>query len=173
MMIAELIHDYSTKFLESSRYGDYSKLNELRTEYLTQVACLANVEQEISDELIKMTSVPCRDNADLWILAAQLHPSDSYIKSLCEILANDNECIWHEGIVEVFQEMRNPEVVSCLEQALNHQLNYDPGKVLAIHILDALAEIGTVDAVAIIKKCLDSPHIEIRESAEILMEEIQ
>lgn len=172
-MIAELVDYYAAKFKEKSKLSEISSVNELRSEYLSQVAALSNVEQEINEELTKMTSAPCRDNADLWILAAQIHLSDSYIKSLCEILANNNECIWHEGIVEIFQEMRNPEVVTCLERALNHELSYDPGKVVAIRILDTLADIGTVDAITIIKKCLNSPHIEIREVAEILMDEIQ
>lgn len=174
-MIADLIDEFfaAISTLVEQREQSPSKRAEVHTVYLTKVSSLRNVESEINNQLENLVFDPCRKDATLWILAAQIHPSSIYIPSLCKILANDKECIWHEGIVEVFEQLKDPQTIPCLEAALNHKLNYDPGWVVAIRILDTLAEIGTSDAIKIIERCLDSPHIEIRDEAVLLMEDFQ
>lgn len=172
-MITKLIQDYSVRSAQKARLGEHKEAIELQNEFLTKVSSLQNVEREISSKLAEMSSEPCTDNAVMWLLAAQLHPSELYIDALCDLLGRSDECIWHEGIIEILRDLKQSDTVPCLERALHHELNYDPGRVVAIHVLEALADIGTTDAVSIIEKSLDSPHIEIREEAEILMDELK
>lgn len=171
MKTANLISQYLKKLLEQSESKQSSK-NNMRTEYLQEVSKLTNVESEISKELNQLVSEPCRKDATLWILAAQLHPSDMYMDSLRSLLEDYNECIWHEGIVEIFQAMKDEQVLPSLVIALNHDLKYDPGYAVSVRILETLASIGTSEAVKILEENLKSPNARIREEAQIMLDSL-
>jgi HEAT repeat protein len=73
--------------------------------------------------------------------------------------------------MDILQQLGVPEIVSCLEKALNHELDYDPGRLVPIFALNILAGIGSPEAIRLIRTRLDSPDIRIREEAQLLMEE--
>ncbi|MBC7814415.1 MAG: HEAT repeat domain-containing protein, partial [Burkholderiales bacterium] len=115
-----------------------------------------------------ITADPCVGRPDLWLLAAQVHPSARYRQPLCDMLVMPDECIWHEGIIEVFVLTKDADAVACLEQAITHNVNG-----AAVQAIAALAEIGTREAIQVIKNCLDSPHEAIREKAKLMLEILQ
>jgi HEAT repeat protein len=171
MKVASLIR----QFLEASSKQSHATHNlrvHTRTEYLQEVSKLTDVQSEISEALMQLVDEPCKQDATLWILAAQLHPSDAYIEPLQILLEDNKECIWHEGIVEVFQELKDERVIPSLVVALNHRLDYDPGYAVPVRILETLADIGTPKAFKSLNECLKSTNDRIREEAQIMLDSL-
>jgi len=169
MTVAQVIAEYIEKFTPLANEPTSENLlaaSKLRTKYLQKVSKLENVEDEILAQLESMTADPCVGRPDLWLLAAQLHPSERYRQPLCDILVMPDECIWHEGIIEVFVLTKDANAVPCLEQAIGHNVNG-----IAVQAITALAEIGTREAIQVIKNCLESPHERIREQAHLMLEQ--
>lgn len=166
MKVKRLIDEHTAKIaskIESEHLTDRSKIT---SEYLQDISHLTGVENEITRELSNIFSESCRKDAPLWILAAQLHPSTLYFDSLSKLLENDKDCIWHEGIVEIFQILNDAKAIPSLEKALKHDLE----QAVSIRILETLADIGTPEAVKILRDCLNSPDAKIREESQIMLD---
>jgi len=172
MSIEKLVKEYSQKLAEASTQQQNKDVSRLSTEYLTEVSKLKNVEVEIAQALSKIVSEPCMDNRNLWILAAQLHPSGLYFDYANAMLMSDDVCIWHEGIIELAQLTKDSRYIESLEELLSKDLQYDTDKAVAVRALEAIAEIGTPEAVDILKRNLASPFEQIREEAEIMLDSL-
>lgn len=172
LKVKKLIDEHTAKIASKIKSGHLGDRSKITSEYLQGVSHLTDVENEINQELSNIVSEPCRMDATLWILAAQLHSSELYFESISKLLENADECIWHEGIIEIFQILKDARAIPVLEKALKYDLAYDPEKAVAVRILETLADIGTLEAVNILKDCLNSPSAKIRKESRIMLDSI-
>ena len=168
--VEKLLVEYASKFAQASAEKRYKKVIELNTELSSKIANLSNPYDEIAQALEVLTTNPTHKNATLWLRAAEIHPSEKYLKSLCTVLEQENEYIWHEGILYILQKLKDEYSIPFLEKAINLNLDYDPYKHVAENALEALAKIGTPDAVEIIKKYIVSSDSQIREYAQVCID---
>jgi thymidine kinase len=169
--VEHLVQDHIVKRDELSAKKLHTEKASLLKSYGNAVRQLTDPYDEIASELELITGNPCRENTYLWIIAAQIHPSPRYLDSLCRILEQDNACIWHEGIVDILYDLADERSVPSLEKALSYEYRSDPTRELAIKILATLDEIGTPEALDIVRRCLQSSSERIREEAKLLLED--
>ena len=183
MKVTQLINEYShslviaNSVIANSSQKSYSKIDELSKEFDRKVRLLKNVEPEVLEGLLKVfrklsLENYCKDAYD-WLFVAYCHPSKIYIPVLCDLLNLEKVDCPNETIVEIMEELKCKECFPVLKKTLNTKLSYDPDEQLALKILDALVEIDELEAIQVLKECLNSPSYTIREEAELLLEDIQ
>lgn len=97
------------------------KLVELSNELTARLKALPAPEDEIATELERIAEDPRRDEeANLWIDAAQFHPSPKYLKSLCAMLEyeSEKERLNFEGIVDILHDLVDERSIPSLVKAL-------------------------------------------------------
>ncbi len=169
MKIAKLIEEFRLNVAEEMKQKPYYAATAFFSEYLEKVSTQSGVEPEIAEALTIMVDNPCHKDSTLWIWAAQYHPSELYFQPLYGLLKQYNNCIWYEGIVDIFPGKWKAEAIPYLEAAIHYDLSYDPGQAAAIRILEELVDIGTPEAIEVLKNCLDSPSERIREYAQLFL----
>ena len=170
MTVRSLVEDYFNRIAEAGSKNRADDVSSLMKQFQNSLEELTKAEDEISAELVRLTDEPCRSDAYLWIIAAQLRPSPMYLEALCKILEYPESCAWHEGIVDILYDLADERAVPYLKKALDFDFPSDPGRNLGIKILETLDKIGTSEAIGIIEECRTSTSPEIRETAEYLLE---
>jgi HEAT repeat protein len=169
MSVKDIIHEYAQKRSQAASTKQYSQVLTILKEYVNALKTLSLSEKEIADEFNAIVDNPCRENTDLWIIAAQIYPSPEYLNSLCTILEREEPCIWHEGIVDILYDLEDERSIPSLEKALTYDKPSDPTRELAVKILETLDKIGSPKAREVLRNCLKSPSPEIRAAAEQLL----
>lgn len=101
--------------------------------------------------------------AALWLARVSDMPQEAYFMLACRLLTQDwHHC--HEELISEFQEAEDPRAVVPLRHAIDlkprlRYLEYDDYGSYYKKCLWALTEIGTPEAIAVIRDCADS-HIE-------------
>ena len=106
----------------------------------------------------------------IWVL--ERFPDKDLVPLLCNLLdarENDN---YMEEVVEALNIMLDERAVGALERAMSYRM---PGDDLAFHfnkkVLNALARIGSDEAMAVVSEALQSPEEPIRDFAKEMLNE--
>jgi len=106
---------------------------------------------------------------ELYVIAASWHPSTLYTRDLCDVLLRHDEEVNYEDIVEALGEIRDPNAVESLEEAIWWEPRWDEYRQLAIKAAWALSQIGTPEALAILEDVSSCGSEEVREAAQLLL----
>jgi hypothetical protein len=147
----------------------YTEAIEFANDYAKRVKMLSNPSEEIEAQLKLIAKSPCGSEDYLWIIAAQLHPSKTYVDALIEILLTEEQCVWHEGIVDILYDVGDDRAVPALAHALTYVKESDPTMELAAKILETLDQIGTPAALQVLQAALSSSQPRIQEKAQQLL----
>ena len=130
MRVQDLIIEYFQQVTEYStnKTYDYKIVQKRVNEFGKKVRNLNNPIEEIATALEGYVDNPCEGHLTLWLRVAEIHPSVKYITALCKILEQENNCIWHEGIIYIFEKLKDPRTISALEKVIGHNLNYENTK---------------------------------------------
>lgn len=168
MSIRETIQKYSEVFSsitykESSR----SERQEVMDEYMSELRSKRHDEAiiEINDGLKKLSLNPS-PTVDDWILAAQLYPSIDYVPSLIQLLDQQIETIWNEGIIHVLSRIPDERAVPALSRAIDFVTTSDESRELAKLAMEVLAIINTPEAQAIVEQYVNDESEYVSEFAQ-------
>ena len=162
-MLSNTINKYLKLFKESPNISSTLKLSdEMRKEFQTSPPSV----DEVIKELEKFALNPQYPGASLVITAAWCNLSSDYTPILCQILNDECNNVLHEPIVEILDELGDERAVPALSKALTYRWSYDEWLSVPRKSLQALALIGTPDAMIIIKEATKSPDELICEDAK-------
>jgi HEAT repeat protein len=85
-------------------------------------------------------------------------------------LNSENHNGLHENVVEILDKLRDERAIPALSKALTYRWSYDEWLNVPRKSLLALSEIGTPEAMMIIKEATQSPEELIREDATMILE---
>lgn len=134
---------------------------------------LQNVPPDITEvkSLLKAIVVdPGIPIASLVLISAWYNPSQDYLPELCEIVRSPQAAAWHEQAIDLMGELKNPESVRTLAIAVTYRWEFDESRCVPIKALEALAEMDTAEANAIIKQAVDDEDVIVRIAAAELLE---
>jgi HEAT repeat protein len=169
-MLTDTIEKYLKLFKEASNIRESSRLSkELDKEFETSPPSVSEVIQELE----KYASNPKHPGASLVMSAAWSNLSKDYTPILCQLLNNESHNGLHEPIVEILDVLRDERAVPALSKALTYRWSYDEWLNVPRKSLLALAEIGTPEAIIIIKEATQSFEELIRDDANMILEDIR
>lgn len=143
-----------------------------RKDYIQKVSRLTGVEEEIHNALQSLIEKPCKETANLWLIAARVHPTKKYSESLFILLQKPEFCIWREGILYIFEAIPDKRMIPYLEIAIERELPDDPGKALAILAMEILIAIDTDEAWSVIERAAKTSSSNIiKEETEAFIDE--
>ncbi len=169
MTVASLILEYGPKISLAVREKRGVGISQLFKEYSDCVKNLSLPEEEIDTALAWIAKNIYTENADLWITAADWHPSDKYLDSLHAILENERAVKLHERVVNILYDLADPRSIPILTKGLTYEDPSDPSRELALRILHALDKIGGTEVQRILESYSQSPSPRIREEALFLI----
>ena len=106
----------------------------------------------------------------IWVL--QRFPERELVPFLCDLLDARESDNYMEAVVDALNIMLDERAVGALERAMSYRM---PGDDLAFHfnkkVLNALARIGSDEAMAVISEALQSPEEAIRAFAKEILNE--
>jgi HEAT repeat protein len=139
-------------------------------EFRADVRKLGDVEAEIVGGLRGLLVDSDWRRIDLWLNAADERASAGLVAPLCDLLDVRDRYIQHEWIAATLGEIGSVQAIRALADACSFDI--DPSRSLNQRCLDALAEIGTTEAITAIRSQLTSTWPEVREyAAELLADE--
>jgi hypothetical protein len=89
---------------------------------------------------------------ELYVIAAQHHPSAAYTETLCAVLDERREDINNEDIVDALNEGQDPAAVPCLRRAVRWVPESDEFGQQPRKVVWALQRIGTPEALDAIRE---------------------
>ena len=168
-MLSNTISKYLRLFKESPSIHLSLKLNdEMRKEFQD----LPPSVNEVIHELEKFASNPSYPGASFIMTAAWNNLSKDYTLLLCQILNDDRTNSLHEPVVEILGELSDERAIYALSKALTYRWSYDEWLNVPRKSLQALAVIGTPEAMREIKEATYSSEDLIREDAKMILENI-
>jgi hypothetical protein len=153
--------------LFSQAYKKLCEEHQSVNDFLLMVRGIADLESNLLDALEE-----ARTNEDwgcicklLWVV--ERRPSRKFTLFLSDLLDNSRHDVFMEALVDALTLIKDERSVPSLLRALNY---YVVGDDLAYHfnrkVIQALANIGTEDAIEGIRKALSDPREPIRAEAE-------
>lgn len=100
-----------------------------------------------------------------YVLAAFRYPSNAMASVLCEVLGQRLEDINNEDVVDVLAEIADPAAVGVLEDTIHWQPSWDEFHWLAVKAVWALARIGTLEALQVLRDTASIGPVEVRDAA--------
>ncbi|HWG45742.1 MAG TPA: hypothetical protein VN688_23475 [Gemmataceae bacterium] len=159
-------HDMASAVVVVDHYG-----KTIRT-FRAAVRELGDVEAEIAEGLRGLLVNRDWRQIDLWLNAADERASAGLVGPLCDLLDVRDRYIQHEWIAEMLGEIGSARAVRALTDACSFDVSGDTFRSLPRCCLDALAAIGTAEAMMAVRSQLSSPWSEVSEyAAELLNEE--
>lgn len=138
-------------------------------EFIAAVRELNGIEAEIADGLRGLLSGGDGIRVNLWIEAAGAKPSLGLVQPLCALLSVRDRYLQHEWVAEILGDIGSPLAVPALLDTCSFDLDCDVFRSLPKRCLQALAAIGTPEAMAAIESQLSSPWQDVRwEASELL-----
>lgn len=147
--------------LRNSRLSSVSD----RQDFAAWLDSLTEVESCIAAGLRRASETADWLMFDLYVLAASHHPADLYTAVLCEVLGRQSEDVNNEDIVDVLAKIGDPAAVGCLADAMWWEPPWDEYRNLGVKAVWALADIGTPEALAVLRDAVSCEASEIREMA--------
>jgi len=162
--LLEPCNDRTDALAAAKRYCDTVK------EFRAAVRELGDVEAELADGLRGLLVDRDWRRIDLWLNAAAERASVGLVGPLCDLLDVRDRYIQHEWIAEALGEIGSAQAVRALADACSFDV--DASRSFHKRCLEALATIGTTEAIMAVKSQLSSPWPEVRDyAAELLAEE--
>ena len=166
-MLSNTIDKYLNLFKNSQNTRATLKLHD---EMIKEFQALPPSVDEVIQELEKFASNSQYPGASFAITAAWSNLSRDYTPILCQILNDELNNSLHEPIVEILGELRDERAFPALSKALTYRWSYDEWLNVPRKSLQALALIGTPEAMIIIKEASKSPEDLICEDANMILE---
>lgn len=167
-MLSNTIDKYLKLFEESPNSRASSRIHDkMIKEFKNSPPSVDEVIQEFE----KYALNPEYPRASFVMIAAWYNLSRNYLPILCQILNSESHNGLHENVVEILDKLRDERAIPALSKALTYRWSYDAGLSVPKKALQALAEIETPEAMAIIKEATQSSEELIREEANILLED--
>jgi HEAT repeat protein len=173
MTIQVLIDEYKAIFANLSTKKEYVEVIEYHKELSRRISELNSPIEEISLALNQYIDNACDRDLNFWLEAAAIHPSLNYLESLCSLLEQENNCIWHEGIIYALEKLNDERAIPALKRAILHDLNYENTKQVAVTAMEALAKIGTNEAIEVLQVCRKYPDNLVRRTARDILKAIK
>ncbi len=162
-MLTDTIEKYLKLFKEASNTRESSRLlKEMNKEFEAAPPTISEVIQEFE----KYVSNPDYPGASFAMIAAWSNLSKDYTPILCQILNNESHYGLHELAIEILEVLRDERAVPALSKALTYRWSYDEWLNVPRKSLLALAEIGTHEAIIILKEATQSFEELIRDDAK-------
>ena len=128
---------------------------------------LSGVEPNIAEGLSRTRQAEDWHGFELYLLAAQQHPSYAYTRTLCELLDERREDMNIEEVAQTLFAVADPASVPSLARACFWwETSYD----VARKAVWALDRIGTPDALAAIRELATGAPLEVADAAESALE---
>lgn len=165
-MLTDTIEKYLKLFKEASNAGESLRISqEMKKEFAASPPSISEVIQEFE----KYVSNPDYPGASFVMSAAWSNLSKDYTPILCQLLNNESNNGLHEPIVEILEVLRDERAVPALSKAVTYRWSYDIWFIVPRKSLLALAEIGTPEAIMIIKQATQSSEELIRDDANMIL----
>jgi hypothetical protein len=167
--LAELVAEFAPR-LQSATGLAYRAFQPTLSEFCTAVRTLSHgVDAEVADGLRGLLADRDPIRITLWLHCAMTRPSAGLVAPLCDLLLVGDRYLQHEWIADLLGEMGDPRAVDALSQTCSFDVSGDAFRSLPKRCLQALAAIGTREAMAAIEVQLSSPWVEVREEAAHLL----
>ncbi len=166
--VAELIAEFSARFRPIRPPYDAAEIRAFEAtirDFRLAVKRLENAEEELGHGLRGLLTDRDSIRILLWIQAADARPSAGLVEPLCDVLSVRDGYVQHEWVAEILGEIGDPRAIPALRDCCAFDVGGDPFRSLPKRCLEALAAIGTPEAIAAIREQLASPWIELREEA--------
>lgn len=170
-MLTTTIEKYQKLFAEASASRNTTLtlrlVEEMKQEFRANPPPVGEVIHGL--ELIANHGRP--PSAEFILSAAWGNLSADYTPALCRILDNPECNAVHEAAVELLQEVGDEQAVPALMKAISYRWGYDQWLQVPRKSLQALAAIGSSEAIDIVKAALNSTEKAIREEAASILED--
>ena len=160
----------SNKFQNLYRRGCNSALQT--REFLDEIKTIDHVEEELLKAIDEQKNLQNWDYVQMLILGIQYFPSKIFTPVLCEFLRNPIDELNLEDVVDVAFGIKDENLVDCLGQALDYQMDGDDYQHFNRKCLQTLANIGGEKAIGLIALATKSPYEQIRLEATRLLAKI-
>jgi HEAT repeat protein len=88
---------------------------------------------------------------ELYVIAAQAHPSRAYTQTLCEVLSEQRDGLDSEGIVDALDPLKDPAAIPALRRTVRWIPDWDEFGQMARKAVWALFSIKTPEALDAIR----------------------
>jgi HEAT repeat protein len=170
--VAELITMYTPRFRPAPDLAGTDAFLATLGQFCAAVRELGDVEAEIADGLRGLLSDHDSLQVMLWVRAASEKPTVGLVGPLCDLLSVRDKYLQHEWVAEILGEIGSPLAIPALSDACSFDVSGDPFRSLPKRCLEALATIGTPEAMSAIRSQLSSPWPEVREEAAEFLAEV-
>jgi hypothetical protein len=171
-MLKEMLVQYHARFRQLSAQGDGLEIVRVSDELCDEIKKLNLSVTALLAELQSLLDERCWEFGEDIVFAAQSNPSNEYVPLLCAILDLAHPRGPNENIIELLTDLEDPRSVPSLVRALDYRHETDAGIQVPIRALNALAKIGTDEAIAAIDAARNSDEELIRDEAELLLEDL-
>jgi HEAT repeat protein len=167
--VAELVAEFAPRFRPATDLAGAETWHRILTEFSTSVRGLGDVEAEVAGGLRGLLTDRDAIRVDLWLHAAIARPTGGLVEPLGEMLSVRDGYLQHEWVAETLGKIGDPRAIPALSDACSFDVRGDASRSLPKRCLQALYEIGTPAALAVIEAQLSSPWPEVRwEAADLL-----
>jgi HEAT repeat protein len=167
--VAKLVEEFAQRFPPVNDSAGREAFRVTLVKFGAAVRRLSNVEAEIASGLRGLLADRNSLKIILWVDAAITRPSVGLVEPLCELLSVRDGYLQHEWVADLLGEIGDPRAVAALSSACSFDVSGDPFRSLPKRCLEALAAIGTPEALGAIEAQLSSPWPEVQqEAAELL-----
>ena len=138
--------------------------------YVNNVQALPDPSDELARRLGDARYSSGSVQRRLLVEAAAVVPSPKFVDAMCDILLAGTEHEVLERAVDVLIDCPSPRAIPALARALSYELDYDPSHELGKKAIEALAEIGSEEALAHVRRCLSSSVPGLRAEAALQLD---
>ena len=168
-MLANTISKYLKLFKESPNVRASLELSKEMCKEFQEFPPSVN---EVIQELEKFALDPNYPGISFVMTAAWYNLSKDYTLLLCQILNDARTNGLHERVVEILDKLGDERAIYALSKALTYRWSYDEWLNVPRKSLQALAVIGTPEAMREIKEATYSSEDLIREDAKMILENV-
>jgi HEAT repeat protein len=168
-MLVNVIEKYLLLYKEAAQSKDRKLTWQINKDMIQEFKISPPPINEVIEELNKIILNPDYPGASLALRAIWSNLSGDYTPLLCQILDNELNQDFHEQIVEILDELADERAIPTLSKAVKYQWSYDEWLSIPKKSLQALAAIGTPEAITIIKDATKMPEDLISEHANMIL----
>jgi hypothetical protein len=105
------------------------------------------------------------DMFESYVFAGLQFPSPDHVEPLCTALLLQDDNAPNDDVVELLFDLADPRSISCLEETLRWEPDWDEYRHLAVKAILALANIGTPHAIEVLRDVSSVGPARLREVA--------
>jgi HEAT repeat protein len=171
--VAELVADFTPRLRPASDSAGAEAFRLTLGEFRSAVQRSGEIEREVAGELRGLLTDRDPTRVILWLQAACARPGCGLVPALCDLLSVRDAYLQHEWVADLLGEIGDPGAVGALSDACSFDVEGDVFRSLPKVCLQALAAIGTPEALAAVESQLSSPWPEVREEAARVLYECE